>query len=515
MFNLKKHLEDKAKSAMTDLRTRIEERRNEVTEKILRSDMFANHVRYPGADALPQVSPKAAVPVPDPVAQVSVTVHACARLHLPGGSRVSKTQVHVVVEDTKGKTEEHTSKKGVAHMDESFEFLVADCAANVRVLVYQFNVLAPDALLGQVIVPLRRLLPVPARSVPTPQRLCETGWYEIFPLHGDCVEFRPAVADVAGTGMQRASKTLGYVWLTVKMEPLAEVHDERDWPWRAYASRPPTVPAKPETVVSLAPDLPRTVRHLKRQAHRLRALGNQAGSFAPTAVAVRTLAWTDPVFSSAVLSCAAVIVLVAPVWALPLCAVALVAAGSWLCHGEVNPELRFVMYNDEIFDPDELLNPVQLMSKVIDILETVSNVLARLADALERALHLFSFRDERVSASALALSAAAASVVALVLWLGVERYLIALALIVACGPAGTLASMRRPERPVPKPVVAASNVLSRSPTSEYVAHLAICELQRVKDGAVLGELLTALAESKSAHVDKDVDTRSSRASSES
>jgi len=74
--------------------------------------------------------------------------------------------------------------------------------------------------------------------------------------------------------------------------------------------------------------------------------------------------------------------------------------------------------------------------------------------------------------------------------------------------------VRAPERPVPRPVAAVGNVLSRSLTSEYVAHLAICELQRVKDRAVLDDLLAALAEAKAATADKEPDTRSSRASSE-
>ena len=87
----------------------------------------------------------------------------------------------------------------------------------VRVLVFSSNVVTSDRLVGQVVIPLSRLLP----DHRTVSSLREEGWYELFPLPADRDSFQPAVKDVDKTGLARPEAPLGYVRLSLDLAPLS------------------------------------------------------------------------------------------------------------------------------------------------------------------------------------------------------------------------------------------------------------------------------------------------------
>jgi len=191
----------------------------QAVSRVVRSDVFNKHLRHPGAEQMQVVTPKLQEPLV-PVVQCNVVVSALVKLLLSDGSKVRKAAVHVHVEDFKSHSNSFQLSKGSAIVNETFNFSISDITANVRVLVWQDNVLSSDLLIGQVIIPLHRLLPPVKTSKLDIMSLSESGWYEILPLPFDSVEFQPAISDVSKSGLLRPKKSLGYLKVAVELKPL-------------------------------------------------------------------------------------------------------------------------------------------------------------------------------------------------------------------------------------------------------------------------------------------------------
>jgi hypothetical protein len=91
----------------------------------------------------------------------------------------------------------------------------------------------------------------------------------------------------------------------------------------------------------------------------------------------------------------------APAWLLPVNLYLIVLASTVTLHGKHEREREYLMWNEDIRDPDDDLKPMQKLAKVIYLLEKFERWMGMFADAVERATNVFSFADERVTIAAL------------------------------------------------------------------------------------------------------------------
>jgi len=183
--------------------------------------------------------------------------------------------------------------------------------------------------------------------------------------------------------------------------------------------------------------------------------------------------------------------------------------GVKMCENQIDDD--FVVYNDEIVDPDDSLNPLQLLSKLLEGLEKLSRLLSKLADLLEQALNIFSSEDCRVTVMTLVVLFVLSLMVTVILFLDIVRLLAVLGTAAVFSPkwwwglassSSTIQAEQFQQKKIPKIVVAALNVWTRAPTSERVAHRLICESQRVDKPVMETKLQQEL---DAAVVSKDLD----------
>jgi len=152
-------------------------------------------------------------------------------------------------------------------------------------------------------------------------------------------------------------------------------------------------------------------------------------------------------------------------------------------------DCRPVVWNEDIRDPDNALNPMQRIAKLLWVLETLSTQLVQYADFFERIIHACGFRDERASFLIMVFAFISSFGLTIFAYFVSLRTCIFLAYCAwTFAPIDFYKLYQRfkhdikagkavPYDPRVQPIV---NVMMRIPTTERLGHLTICEDQIVK-----------------------------------
>jgi hypothetical protein len=388
--------------------------------------------------------------------------------------------------------------------EHTLKFPVTDIKAGIIIRIMTENVITTDKIIGQVLIPLERLLPsfsdefhsaFKKKFEDRETRFVEgPSVYELYPLGRNRTVFQPAVKDSAKTGMNKPTEPLGYARIKTEFIP-NEAATHKFWATKAYFSTVPfAFKPKVTSLKNVNLDVARTQRHVSRQLNRLEAVGERIlfGPFAPTMAFAHARSWESTQFSVSFVLIVSLGLLYLPVYFLPILLFAIMCTGGYLSRnlGEQPP----VVWNEDIRDPDDALNPMQRIAKLLWVLETLSVNLVYYADFFERFVHAFGFRDERVSilmfTSAFFMS----------IGLSIFAYFVPFRVVVFLGfCAWTFAPIDYYSKylrikysikngkslyydPFLQPLV---NVIMRIPTTEQLGHLSICEDQKVQNRAVV------------------------------
>lgn len=301
------------------------------------------------------------------------------------------------------------TRPGAFSVQRHVDLVAHDINTDLIVQVFQRNILLEDHCIGQVIVPLSSLVPSlmselhkskPQDHDPSPT------WYEIFPaLRPGQRKYRPASRDISQTGLWKAK--LGFVQLLVTLE----LHSEISM-WAGYAKEPveklidapqPPVPTGDVMAVRAVTEsgrgFKRNFQRVKAAFARLFSRGEhgwplfrflrQVKSFQSLKVSLAVWLWVT-------FAC-----LMAPAFLFPVNLFAVLLVGT-LCGGSgADSRETYLVWNQDIHDPDDDLGPFQKLAKVVFLLAKFERWMGITADAMERMSHVFSFADERVTVAAL------------------------------------------------------------------------------------------------------------------
>jgi hypothetical protein len=388
--------------------------------------------------------------------------------------------------------------------EHTLRFPVTDIKTGVAIRVISEGVLTNDHVLGQVLIPLERLLPKISEEFQSAfrqnmedreSRFVEgPSVYELYPLPRSRTEFQPGVRDCARTGMSKPAEVLGYVRIRTEFVPNDAVTD-RLWVCKAYFNTVPYLLKQKRTPLqNVNLDVARTQRHIQRQLKRLDAIFERImfGPFAPTYPFSHARSWDSPTFSIIFTIIVASAILYLPAFMLPMFFLGIVCVGGYLSRdmGETKP----VVWNEDIKDPDDSLNPMQRIAKLLWLLETISVQLVQYADFFERVIHACGFRDERVSFLVmLFMFFMTISLTALAFFIPMRTFVF---LVFCAWMFSSIDFYQRyqvfkyhiksgktvPYHPRIQPLV---NLMMRIPTTERLGHLSICEDQIIKNRAIV------------------------------
>jgi len=510
------------KDTATTARERAQAVAEKVVNQVVESEAFKKHVafnveehakheyaneavRLKDAETKVQMFPEAHR---EPIGHVNVFVSRVAGIKNTSQSVL----IEVQVEDNTIRTPPSTDAqpfdwdRRMYDWDEaahSMRFPVTDIKTGVAVRVMVEGVLVPDQLIGQVIIPLERFLPSIQEEYEAARKAKEDRKtrfvegptiYELFPLPKNRSEFQPAVKNSAKTGMSRPSEPLGYARIRTEFIP-NESASSPFWVSKAYASTVPYILKPKQTPLQAVNlDVARTQRHVQRQLKRLESIFERIvfGPFAPTLPFAYARSWESKPFSILFNLWTCLCILYLPLYLFPMFMFTLLCVGGYLARyqGEAPP----VVWNEDIRDPDDALNPMQRIAKLLWILETLSVQLVEYADFFERVIHAFGFRDERASVLLLVLSLASAiSMSVFAYWVSLRTCIFLVFCAWMFSEIDFYARYQRimyqirsgksvPYHPYVQPFV---NLLMRIPTSERLGHLSICDKQVVKNRALI------------------------------
>ena len=315
--------------------------------------------------------------------------------------------------------------------------------------------------------------------------------YALYPLPRNRSEFQPAVKDSAKTGMDKPIATLGYARIRTEFVP----KPAPTWLARAYLlSQPYMKRPKRASLKNVNLDVARTQRHVKRQLKRLEAIFERIvfGPLPLTLPFSYARSWDSCLFSSLFTFFTAFCILYLPAFLSPVYLFVTLCIGGYLARQQGEPDP--VVWNEDIRDPDDALNPMQRIAKLLWVLETISTTLVEYADFFERFIHAFGFRDER--ASVLLFICAFVSMCGLCMFcffVSFRMFLFAMFCTWLFLPVDYYSRYQRfiflvksgkkiPWHPIFQPMV---NLLSRVPTTEQLGHERICNNQIVKNQAII------------------------------
>lgn len=150
------------------------------------------------------------------------------------------------------------------------EFEITDITADVRLQLYLKYTVLSDKLLGQVLIPLRRLLPKDIKSIlhirdatkkeVLPFEKSKCFWYKIYPLlHESKHKFYSGVEEWEGTAMERPTEDIGFVEITLKISLTRSVLS-------CYLVSSPYIPSSQENKQFDPPELKRNFTRVARIA---------------------------------------------------------------------------------------------------------------------------------------------------------------------------------------------------------------------------------------------------------
>ncbi|KAH9259449.1 hypothetical protein BASA81_002492 [Batrachochytrium salamandrivorans] len=368
------------------------------------------------------------------------------------------------------------TRPGAFSVQRHIDLVAHDINTDLIVQVFQRNVLLEDHCIGQVIVPLSSLVPsLMSELHKTKSRFRDYDhdggkednlptsavWYEIFPaLRPGQRKYRPASRDISQTGLWKAK--LGFMQLHVTLE----LHSEISM-WAGYAKEPveklidapqPPVPTGDVMAVRAVTEsgrgFKRNFQRVKTAFARLFSRGKhgwplfrflrQVKSFQSLRVSFAVWLWVT-------FAC-----LMAPAFLFPVNLFAVLLVGT-LCGGSgLDSDETYLVWNQDIHDPDDDLGPFQKLAKVVFLLAKFERWMGITADAMERMSHVFSFADERVTVAALLVCGVVSVALSLLLYLvsfGTVCYAVFLAWLLKPNSQATKKRKRkttRKKRPVPR-----------------------------------------------------------------
>lgn len=307
---------------------------------------------------------------------------------------------------------EDAQSAGTFHFNKEITLVAQDISTDLVLEVRQKNVLVSDTSIGQVLVPLTSIIPNIRRAMKERSKVYTLrSWFELFPLKSGRTKFRPASSDIAETGMWKTFPSLGYLELDIELH----LHSRISM-WAGYAMPPieqfmdipknrvPTGDLKAiSAIVETGRGFKRNFQRVKTAFSRLFSRGKHTWKPLKTLRRART-------FESAQLSLftiffSAYVCLWSPPYLLPvniyLGLLISTYQGGLLLDGKENEKREYVVWNQEVRDPDDELGGIQKVAKVIYLLEKFERWMGVAADTMERMIHVFSFADERVTVAAL------------------------------------------------------------------------------------------------------------------
>lgn len=522
MFNsLQQSLVNKIKDQATSTRERFQAATERVLHEVVESETFKRHVAFNvdehiwGLGALEGVSPDALPGASDDdnaqelvrIGVVRVFVSRVAGLkslkkdvfiEIRVGNEIKRTRVS----DNSQAFDFDRRMFDWAEEEDMLEFVVYDVKTTVACRVMAEQVLSEDKFIGQVCIPIERLLPAVVDEIKT--SIMQSGKllshvegphvYELFPLPRNRTQFQPAVKGCAMTGMDKPPEALGYI--RVKVEFIIDKSDSLPLIIaRSYLNAcQQRKRINQNALQNVILDVARTQRHVQRQVTRLENVIERLliGPFAPTLSFSHARTWDSPRFSMAFISVVSVVLLHFPVYTWPLCFFCNVLTGGVLAreYGERKP----LVWNSEIRDGDDSLNPMQRVAKLLWVLETMSKTLVAYADWLERVVHSFDFHDERSSMIIYMICFAVTLQFSAIIYFLAFRYILfgvfclwMFAPLDFRAQYKTFVTLAKAGRSAPWPfwIQPLVNVMNRVPTSEYLGHLQICLMQRVNNESII------------------------------
>lgn len=329
-----------------------------------------------------------------------------------------------------GVVREDSGCAGMFVFDKQVSFVAQDINSDLILEVKQKNVLVADMTIGQVLVPLTAVIPDVKSALATGMEnskkktgVCEPyvleSWFEIFPLKEGKRKFVPAAGDIAETGMWKANPSLGFVHLRLELY----LHGRISM-WAGYALPrsddvleivPPPLPTGDlkaiSAVVESGRKFKRNFQRVRKSFSKLASRGDHA--WYPIRYMEISRTFQDPQSSALVLLGATFTCLWAPAFMLPFNIFVIFLIGVVSAKFEERDEkvtvetnnglkpAKYVVWNQDIHDPDDDLGSIQKVAKVMYLLEKFERWMGIAADAMERMNHVFSFADERVTIAVL------------------------------------------------------------------------------------------------------------------
>jgi hypothetical protein len=429
----------------------------------------------------------------------------------------------------------------------TFDLPVTDASAEIRIQLWASNVVANDRCLGQVIIPIMRMFPQPSLhhrgrdrdngDGDNSEMIQEQGWYQIFPLSPNRISFQPGLRDVGKTAMSRPNSPLGYLKIHATFIPASTtittpdsleithlVLKKLDWPTELLTRSSKYVLPKQKKPLPTATDVARTIRHVKRQTKRVHSALHdlspfvvEVGKFAPLDAILYARTWHDVNFTIPFIFYCIGCIMIVPSWLSPLVLWSVVLLGSWTqyqifhqqqqqqqINGNNNSNINYIhhplspssiiIWNDQIHDPDENLNHLQLVGKLLWNLEKLSDGLSSLADGLEKLLNIGSFiADKRLAMVYFILTFVPTFLLCGYLWIfGFRSFFIILFIGIILPNEFWIVSEKTPkiiqhmiEWQHTFIIVPILNLIDRIPTREDFGSRVIAEKQRVMDEDLL------------------------------
>lgn len=428
----------------------------------------------------------------DPVGRLVISMLSCCKLAV-GKAPDKLVHVEIHLEHISQRTRATTQ---YAWTNDVFEFPVYDLKSTLRIKVLVEGGLAKqDVLLGQVLIPVETLLPpfslhYAEQAVVVEQNKPKV--YMLFPLDADKLEFECKA-------MTKPKQELGYLRCCTKLELAVPKENV----FATYA-KSPQFHSSQENQSQRTRKIPSTIRTAKtlqqlaqlQQRFAIIALKLVFGPFALTAPFVRARECTNVVYTSTFVLVVCMVVLFAESHLFPLFLWALIMLGGYMsCSSSpaIAASEQLLVWNEKDADA---LNPLQQVTLLLWVTERMVMVLGLIADGIERIINALEFKDVRAS----------------LVVLGGGGFLVSLgtSLLAYCIPWRIVACLafltwtfssvdyvelvqslrtrvlrfvspkqRKIRRSETSRWFAFTNYMAKIPTSQHLAHLKICEQQRL------------------------------------
>eukprot|EP00127_Corallochytrium_limacisporum_P003604 Clim_evm87s150 gene=Clim_evmTU87s150 len=262
------------------------------------------------------------------------------------------------------------------------EFPIMDVTSNVRILVYHNRRMGlNDELIGIVQIPLTLLYTAFTASSE------QEAWFELYPPAKSNGfgqrKYKSAIDEIDESGMPRPNRTMGYLKIWYRLELLSSLP-----PFLLYAKAPLSESEKAAPITEFEGE------RFRRNMARVKAAMKK-----PRWVmeAEYILEWHNPLLSLCAFSVLSRLCLFGNMWEVPLILYAILCLANVAGFQQRRfPNVR--IWNDEVEDdPDNPNNPIERMFNIRYKLYLIQTALGQLATTLEKITALFDWTDSCIS----------------------------------------------------------------------------------------------------------------------